>query len=302
MQQAFVFAKPHANKGDVIDLIKKTFDEKGISVLKEGSMTGPEIDQGKFIDEHYYAIASKATMKEPSELNIPKDKFHDKFGEKWDDVLSAGRALNAMDAKKKLNVSADELDAIWGAAKKADRLIKFGGGFYCGYLKDHDLYTFNAFFMTMRGKFCDDDATIHYFVVEYDSKALSWADFRGKVLGPTDPDLAPKDSLRGMIGERWKELGLTAPCNTGDNAVHASASPFEGLAEKQNWLKIAIADDDFGKDLINGGVPEATIKEWCRDPQVVINPDGKKGSLFDQVEDLDRAECLTKLVDIYKLQ
>ena len=30
-----------------------------------------------------------------------------------------------------LNVNADELDKIWGACKKADNLVKFGGGFYC---------------------------------------------------------------------------------------------------------------------------------------------------------------------------
>jgi hypothetical protein len=34
----------------------------------------------------------------------------------------------------------------------------------------------------------------------------------------------------------WEALGLRAPCNTSDNGVHASASPFEGLAEKMNWL------------------------------------------------------------------
>jgi hypothetical protein len=30
----------------------------------------------------------------------------------------------------------------------------------------------------------------------------------------------------------YKELGLTSVPNKGDNGVHASASPFEGLAEK----------------------------------------------------------------------
>ena len=80
-----------------------------------------------------------------------------------------------------------------------------------------------------------------------------WEDFRGSVLGPTDPKDAPEGALRGIIAADWEKLGLKAPCNGGDNAVHASASPFEGLAERTNWLGVAIADDPFGKVLLAAG-------------------------------------------------
>jgi len=43
----------------------------------------------------------------------------------------------------------------------------------------------------MRSKFVAPDASIHYYVVEFPASSLSWADFRGKVLGPTDPTQAP---------------------------------------------------------------------------------------------------------------
>ena len=124
--------------------------------------------------------------------------------------------------------------------------------------------------------------------------------------GPTDPKDAPKDALRGIIAANWKELGLAAPCNGGDNAVHASASPFEGLAERTNWLAGSIADDPFGSALLDAGVPEATIKKWSSDPQVTYDADtatktGKeKGSIFDALEDLDYQECLDKCVAISK--
>ena len=97
---------------------------------------------------------------------------------------------------------------------------------------------------------------------------LSWADFLGQVLGPTDPKDAPADSLRGIIAADWKALGLKAPCNGGDNAVHASASPFEGLAERTNWLAGSIAEDAFGKAMLARDIPEETIKKWSSDPQV----------------------------------
>ena len=164
--------------------------------------------------------------------------------------------------------------------------------------------TFNAFFMTMRGKFTAPGTSIHYYVVEFDPKTLPWADFRGKVLGPTDPKDAPDDALRGIIAKDWEKLGLKAPCNGGDNAVHASASPFEGLAERTNWLAGSIADDAFGKVLLDKGVPEATIKAWSSDPQVKYDAEtakdtGKeKGSIFDALEDLDLDACLAKCVAI----
>ena len=126
------------------------------------------------------------------------------------------------------------------------------------------------------------------------------------MLGPTDPKDAPEGALRGIIAGDWEKLGLKAPCNGGDNAVHASASPnpnpnpnpnpkpkpkpkpkaspsprpdqvhasaspFEGLAERTNWLGVAIADDTFGKALLAAGVPEETIKKWSSDPQVTYD-------------------------------
>lgn len=82
-------------------------------------------------------------------------------------------------------------------------------------------------------------AKLFYYCVEWDDSTCSWNNFRSSVLGPTDPADAPADSLRGLIAARWKELGLPGPCDVGDNAVHASASPFEAMVERCNWLTSA---------------------------------------------------------------
>lgn len=237
--------------------------------------------------------ASKATLLKPSELNVPADKFEAKFGIKWADALAKGLAYNAADACKKLGVDAAGLDKIWGAAKKAGDLVKFGGGFYCGKVKD--IYVFNGFFMSMRSRFTEPGKSIYYYVVEWDSKALSWESFRGDVLGPTDPADAPKDSLRGQIMAKWKELGLSSEPNTGDNGVHASASPFEALAEKMNWLGVECGADAFGHAMLENGIAESTIKEWSVDPQVSYGGQGAmriKKSIFDTLEDTDADMCL----------
>jgi len=188
----------------------------------------------------------------------------------------------------------------WAACKKAKRLVKFGGGFYCGFVTvgDKSTYTLNGFFMSMRSKFCKPDVSIHYYVVDFDPAELSWVSFRGDVLGPTDPATAPADSLRGLINSGWQELGLAEAPNVGDNGVHASASPFEALAEKMNWLQLDPKADSFGAEVL-GLVGAQTLGEWKVDPQVIL-PDGggKRGSVFDQLEDSDRAACAAKLGDI----
>mmetsp|Transcript_48970 Transcript_48970/g.131053 ORF Transcript_48970/g.131053 Transcript_48970/m.131053 type:complete len:450 (-) Transcript_48970:49-1398(-) len=291
---AFVFIKPHAVTDKVKELVKENLEKKGIEIKKEGSIEAAEIDKKMLIDKHYYAIAAKATLKKPSELPVPKDKFKEFFGDDWDQALKDGKVFNAKEACDELGVDAAKLDELWAAAKKDKKLVKFGGGFYCGQIESGDkkIYAFNGFFMAMRSKFVTPGTSIYYYVVEWESSSCSWEDFRGKVLGPTDPATAPADSLRGLISTKWEELGLKAPCNTGDNGVHASASPFEGLAERMNWLGYRAERDQFGRLLLKAGVSVNLIKEWSVDPQVSFGVLTITKSLFDTLEDTDSDYCL----------
>jgi len=296
---AFVFIKPHAVTDKVISLVKGYLAGRGVRVLAEGRIAGEQIDEKKLIDQHYYAIASKATILKPAQLNVPADKFKAQFGLEWANALATGDVVNAMDACARFGCTADELDAAWGAAKKAKQLVKFGGGFYCGLIemKGKKLYVFNGFFMSMRSKFTAPGTSIYYFSVEWAADSLAWADFRARALGPTDPADAPADALRGMVLADWEALGLSEVPNVGDNGVHASASPFEALAERMNWLGASAASDSFGKACLAAGIDEATLSAWSVDPQVNL-PGGSRGSLFDAVEDTDAEECLAKLLSI----
>jgi len=300
---AFVFVKPHAVTDKTNQLVADRLKAKGLKITSEGTLTSEVIDEKKLIDQHYYAIASKATILKPAELNVPKDKFKKAFGLEWDAALKQGVVFNALDACKEFGCSAEELNSAWAKAKKAGKLEKFGGGFYCGLvdMNGKQLYVFNAFFMSMRSAFTAPGKSIHYYTVEWDESKLSWEDFRGKVLGPTDPAQAPKDSLRGEILANWKDLGLSSEPNVGDNGVHASASPFEGLAERMNWLEKRCTQDSYCKALVRAGVKEATIKAWSVDPQVKIDG-GKKGSLFDQLEDLNVTACTEKMKALLAMQ
>ena len=296
VNSAFVFIKPHANTAATQAAVKASLIERKLRIKQEGEISAEAIDKNLLIDQHYYAIASKATILKPKELPVPDAKFKERFGISFADALAQGNVYNAMDACKELGVDAAGLDAIWSKSKP----LKLGGGFYVSKLtpnipgKPKEIYVFNGFFMSMRSKFVIPGTSIHYYVVDWDENDLKWADFRGKALGPTDPAKAPKDSIRGMIMRDWKELGLDYQPTTGDNGVHASASPFEGLAEKMNWLKVNPSKDAFGAALIKKGVDVATIKKWSVDPQV------KGASLFDQLEDQDVGDCIKTAVELSK--
>jgi hypothetical protein len=121
-------------------------------------------------------------------------------------------------------------------------------------------------------------------------------------LGATNPSSAPIGSIRRTILDKYKELGLTTKPNTGDNGVHASASPFEALAERMNWLGVEMEQDLFGKALLaKNKVSKSTILTWAGDAQVSVTDETTKPgqtimSVFDTLEDLD-ADTILKKVD-----
>ena len=117
---------------------------------------------------------------------------------------------------------------------------------------------------------------------------------------PTDPSAAPKGSIRRTILDRYKDLGLESLPNTGNNGVHASASPFEGLAEKSNWLGKKVEEDAFGGALLRAGFSKDRISAWFKDPQIKIDK-SSTGSVFDSLEDMDVDECLHKLTELNTL-
>jgi len=199
LNSAFVFVKPHANTEATQKLVRDKLTEAGITILSESDVDGKTIDEKKLIDQHYYAIASKATILSAKDIPVPADKFEEAFGEKWEKVLSEDRAVNAMEACKRFNCTVAELNNAWQKVQA----VKFGGGFYCGLVKykRKKLYVFNAFFMSMRAKFVGEENSIHTFEVQWDPLQLSWSDFRNKLLGPTNPADAPEGSIRRTILE-----------------------------------------------------------------------------------------------------
>lgn len=103
--------------------------------------------------------------------------------------------------------------------------------------------------------------------------------------------------------DQYKGLGLSTKPNTGDNGVHASASPFEALAERVNWLGASVEEDAYGKGLLAKKVSKDTVSKWAEDAQVSVEGEtspGKTMSVFDALEDLDADTILEKVDKISK--
>jgi hypothetical protein len=152
---AFLFLKPHAATDAAKALLESELSKRGLTVTKQGELSGETIDKKKLIDKHYYSIASKATLIAPANLpgmETHAPKFEEKFGLSWAAALEAGQVYNAEGACTQLKVDAAGLDTMWAAAKKAGKLVKFGGGFYCAEL-EAGCYVLNGFFMAMRSKY-----------------------------------------------------------------------------------------------------------------------------------------------------
>lgn len=307
--QAFVFIKPHACKGKegkVEELVESAFAKHGISITGSGRMDARTIDEKQHIDTHYGAIASKAVLLFPNQLVVPEkgqEQFKAMFGESWQSAVSAGKVYNAKDGAAKLGIDGAALNDKWSKLKRGTNLIKFGGGFYCGQVAK-DVYIINGFYMEMRNAYTAPGERIQWYTVEWPVDQLSWADFRANVLGATDPKTAPKDSIRRQILDQYRCLGLKTKPNTGDNGVHASASPLEALAERANWLGVPMDQDLYGRALLaKPGMTKEVLQAWSGDCQVSVEGEtapGKTMSVFDTLEDLDANVILRKVDQIGK--
>jgi adenylate kinase family enzyme/nucleoside diphosphate kinase len=290
MNTALVFIKPHAVNDSIRSLVVQHLKEHNVTMLSEGRMESTYIKEHGIIDSHYAALAMNAVKLLPSELAVGAEKkaeFEAKFGIGWDAAMAEGKLLNlAQFQQLKPELDAGAIEQKW----RAKPPLKLGPGNYVGHFEEEGVYVVNAFYSQMREKYIRADAAVVWFAVEFAEADLSWQRFRGKVIGATDPTKAEAGSLRRKILDGWQGLGLAAEPNTGDNGVHASAGPIEGLRERMTWLGRRREDDPTGQRMLAAGVDGGVLDAWCSNSVCEIG--GKKGPAFDLLEDLDTSEVI----------
>jgi hypothetical protein len=169
-------------------------------------------------------------------------------------------------------------------------MVKLGRGFYCGLIdtipNKPPVFCINGFFMAMRAEYLAAQASAHYFLVEWDNEAMSWSDFRKKVIGGTNPSFAHPESLRSIMNSEWGDLGLDCPLDMMRNGLHASASAFEALVERSIWLKTSAEGDVLGMELIGLGLTPEVLRNWMANVSVKGKP------VFDHMDDKGSRDCV----------
>eukprot|EP00602_Paraphysomonas_sp_CaronLab_P008075 CAMPEP_0185036704 /NCGR_PEP_ID=MMETSP1103-20130426/30024_1 /TAXON_ID=36769 /ORGANISM="Paraphysomonas bandaiensis, Strain Caron Lab Isolate" /LENGTH=525 /DNA_ID=CAMNT_0027574333 /DNA_START=1 /DNA_END=1578 /DNA_ORIENTATION=+ len=270
---AFLYFKPDACISTVIKYVRDFLVTRGFSVASEGDISASTIEKECLIDRQYATIARSSTLLKPSELKLNAPafiRFQKKFGSSWSDAINENKVFNAVDAASVLSVNYKELYAAWLECVESGKMIKLGHGMYCGMLtsaKDTGhIFCINGFYMEMRAKYIARAVSVHYFCVEWDNELMSWETFNRKVVGSTNPSVAHSESIRAVLAAAWKDLGLSSPLNMESNAVHASASAFEAMAERSLWLSCPIESDVLGSLLLSRGISLQVLKNWIQNP------------------------------------
>lgn len=296
---ALIFIKPHAHTPECVEFVRSELAKvSGLHILGESDMTGETIAECGFVDKHYAEISKFALSEPPSAIQTSPEAvaaFKEKFGMEWGEAVEAGKVVNAQEYLTKEDSS--QLFELWqGCGDK----VKLCPGAYVGRVRGGDedeedepsLFVVDGFYPALREKFTRQGAKIRLFVVGFDPKVLSWADFRKRVVGATNPAKAAEGSLRAQILARYESLGLDqAPDNT-DNGVHGSAGPLEALKERLLWLNFPLEKDPTGMRLVELAVwdsqssAEAVVGNLLENPTLTTR-DGTTGTAFDLTEDQD---------------
>lgn len=288
---ALVFVKPHAATPQVLKLVPDFLREKGLEVLRSGSIESREIEESGIIDAYYAAIAAVGMARDVTSLGLEEveEKFK-VYGRTLPEAVEAGEVCSAVTAMEILDVDPSELLRRCLAAGYE----KLRSGLYCARLEGGptgQLFVLNGFYSRMREKFTTEGVTVHWFVVSWHQSQLPWSDFRRQVIGATNPTDAVEGSLRARIRDEWQSLGLKEETNYQDNGVHASAGPLEALRERMVWLGDDPETDTFGKELAT--TCSIRLKDLVENP--ILDVDGKTGTAFDLLEELDTRQTLEAL-------
>ena len=288
-----VFIKPHAVTRNTVLFVEEYIEKTGIVIENSGKLTGGEIDKQGIVDRHYFSISNTAMKVQPAALEIQADvqsAFFGAFGTSWEAATGSGRVFNSAQYMAEFGIgSGKELSRIWTGGE----FMKLGPGLYVCKVKDADIFIINGFYPGMRERFTAPEAEILWYAVAFEQAKLAWKDFRGSVIGATDPSKAGEGSIRNRLFAEYSSFGLQFRPTMSDNGVHASAGPIEGMRERMVWAGIAPEESELGRALLNKGITREELDQLLENGETVFR--GKKGPVFDITEDCDTESVLNDI-------
>ncbi|PWU89673.1 Flagellar Member 1 [Trypanosoma cruzi] len=296
--RALVFVKPHANTPETRALVEeRLMQTRGMQIVSQRHVFGGEIAAQQLMYKHYRTIARYAVKVSPMSINVSTQNralFKEVFGIAWKEAVCSGRVWNAETAIHTLGeISAVELYGMWGSCTKT---MKLASGAYVAQFLNEKVFVINGFYPYLRDTYGAQDAKVTCYLVSWPEACMTWRALREELIGSTNPGNAPPNSLRGLIRDRWQELGLQYPPTTTDNGVHASAGPFEALLERHLWMHLPLSHDPLTLRLQECGLTGALLYRWASNPEVLLRGKKLSGCVFDLLENMQTSE----MVDIMR--
>jgi len=300
INQAVVFTKPLHHLGLALtpeqldEQVRAFLEEKGFGIVLSRKTTGSELAERDVLKEHYLMYSRGSGIESADELGVSVEaaaRFESAFGKPWRDEVEAGKIMGNPRLMAEKRITAQELYLLWNERFENHRTQKIQEGLIMAWLGELDCYCINAFYPILAEIFYAPATEIHYHVVEFDPGQVSWARFRGKILGATDASHVDPGSLRGRLHAAYGDA-LEYPGR--DNFVHGSAGPVEGFFERTvHEPDFDMASNPVGRYLLERGVSLEASKHWkSRQPVPVL------GGLFNATEEKDTAEALSALAGI----
>lgn len=119
-------------------------------------------------------------------------------------------------------------------------------------------------------------STVPCYLIEWKSSVLSYSQFAQSVCEPLKDSLLPSSSS-----------------SSSEHSFYYSMSSLETLLQQINTLPHFLIDEDnFGRLLLDNGIPLETLLYWTTNPMIGDQP------LFNSFNGLNRFECLLKALEI----
>ncbi|KAL7565912.1 hypothetical protein ACA910_021497 [Epithemia clementina (nom. ined.)] len=306
------------------DFIQQAFWQHKIRITGQGQLLVKDLfvkDVHNYVDSQYKAIADRSWYWKPDRIQLSaqeQEGFLEAFGESWNAALEQGRIVNAKQMTMKMREQQEQqqqpsastvatleeqLDKLWSRCRKAKkdvislqdqegekfhvgRIIGQSSKKYDNYQNDKVVYVINGYYPYMRATYWDPSYTIQWYTVKWPADALSWRDFRAKIVHSinqqveekvgsyiTDISLSKKKKQKKNDDKNKKRgAGPSETLNPTEkigcpgarrSLVHASASPLHALTERVHWLGTTVEDDSFGKALLaTGAVKPKVLSKW----------------------------------------
>lgn len=323
INRAFVYIKPHAaGNRPIKGFIRKFFElhkSNSFRVVGEGLISAKWKHDG--FEKQYHKMYKISFLVKANEHVLTmkeKETFYTKFYRSWETAVAEDLIRNVPETCSSLEMDQNELGNTWMTCIEKGQMAKLNDSFYIGYIDfiegKKPIYCINGFFMSIRSEYLLYATPMPYFLVEWNCSSgeggdkhrassgrrgrensddsLTWKSFNKTIVGASDPANAHKDSLRAVINDHWEHLGLLGPLDSVNNAVHASSSAFEALAERTQWLDAPTFSDPLGYALNILGVTPTILAEWLQNPVLKGRP------VFDHFKNLD---CQQSVDVAYKL-